>query len=164
MNQQFELMASRGQSKSAPLISPDLMLSFSIHHFGVAVEDISRMAAFYTDSLGYQLATEIIHDPVQGAYVQFLRLPGDTVYLELVQPDRPGSKLNRAVAKGGGLNHICYAVDDIEAARLGLRKRGFFLIAPPVPAVAFKGRRIAWLRGRDQVITELVERGGPGEL
>jgi methylmalonyl-CoA/ethylmalonyl-CoA epimerase len=140
------------------------MSSFSIHHFGVAVEDISRMAAFYAGSLGYELATEMIHDPVQGAYVQFLRLPGDRVYLELVQPDGPDRKLSRAVAKGGGLNHICYAVDDIEAAHMGLRKHGFFLIAPPVPAVAFKGRRIAWLRGKDHVITELVERGRPGEL
>ena len=122
------------------------------------------MAAFYTDSLGYQLATEIIHDPGQGAYVQFLRLPGDRVFLELVQPDGPGSKLSRAVANGGGLNHVCYAVDDIEAARLGMRKHGFFLIAPPVPAVAFKGRRIAWLRGKDQVITELVELGPEHEL
>ena len=139
------------------------MVSFSVHHLGVAADDISRMAAFYTDSLGYQPVTEIIHDPVQGAYVQFFRLPGDSVYLELVQPDGPGSKLSRAVAKGGGLSHVCYAVDDIEAAHLALRKRGFFLIAPPVPAVAFKGRRIAWLRGKDHVITELVERGGQDE-
>jgi len=140
------------------------MLSFSIHHFGVAVDDIGRTAALYVDSLGYELATEIIHDPAQGAYVQFLRLPGDRVYLELVKPDGPGSKLSRAVAQGGGLNHVCYAVDDLEVARQGLRKRGFFLIAAPKPAVAFKGRRIAWLRGKDHVITELVERGPDDEL
>jgi methylmalonyl-CoA/ethylmalonyl-CoA epimerase len=140
------------------------MLSFSIHHFGVAVEDISRTAAFYADSFGYQLATGIIHDSVQEAYVQFLSLPGHTIYLELVQPDGPGTKLSRAVAKGGGLNHVCYATDDIDAACWELRKRGLFLIAAPAPAPAFDGRRIAWLRGKDHVITELVERGRPGEL
>jgi methylmalonyl-CoA/ethylmalonyl-CoA epimerase len=140
------------------------MSSFSIHHIGVTVEDIGRTASLYTNSFGYKLATDIIHDPAQGAYVQFLCLPGDKVYLELVQPDSPGSKLSRALARGGGLNHVCYAVDDIEAAQQGLRKRGFFLIAAPVAAVAFNGRRIAWLRGKDHVIIELVERGGHYEL
>jgi hypothetical protein len=38
------------------------------------------------------------------------------------------------------------------------------IIAAPVPAVAFNGRRIAWLIGRDKLLTELVERGADAEL
>jgi len=45
-----------------------------------------------------------------------------------------------------------------------LRSGGFFLIAAPVPAVAFDGRRIAWLLGRDRSLVELVERGPEGSL
>jgi methylmalonyl-CoA/ethylmalonyl-CoA epimerase len=139
-------------------------LTFSIHHLGVAVQDIEKAAAFYLRCFGYQLASGVIHDPRQEAYVQFLRFPGDRTYLELVQPQGPGSKLSQAIIKGGGLNHVCYATDDIEAACQELRACGLFLIAAPVPAVAFKGRRIAWLIGKDRVITELVERGQEDEL
>ena len=32
------------------------------------------------------------------------------------------------------------------------------VIQEPTPAVAFGGRRIAWLMGDDRVLTELVER------
>ena len=135
-----------------------------MHHVGVAVRDIGEKTDSYVKSLGYKIETEIIHDPLQQAYVQFLRFPGDRVYLELVQPDGPGSKLSQAVAKGGGLHHLCYATDDIEAACRELRAGGMFLISPPVPAVAFKGRRIAWLMGKDRLLTELVERGKEGEL
>ncbi|MGH9433400.1 MAG: VOC family protein [Terriglobia bacterium] len=139
-------------------------MTFSVHHLGVAVQDISQTAAAYVKCFGYQIESAIVHDPLQQAYVQFLRLPGDRVYLELVQPDRSHSKLSQAIAKGGGLNHVCYATDDVDAACKELRARGMFLIAPPAPAVAFKGRRIAWLMGKDRVITELVERGNEDQL
>jgi len=137
---------------------------YSIHHVGVAVKDIRQTAERYVRCFGYRLESEIIHDPQQEAYVQFLRLPDDPVYLELVQPDGPQSKLSQAIARGGGLNHICYATDDIDAACQQLRANGLFLIASPVAAVAFNGRRIAWLVGRDRVVTELVERGRQGQL
>jgi len=134
-----------------------------MHHVGLAVADIKEKAAFYS-TLGYAIETPVIHDPTQQAYVQFLRFPGDRVYLELVQPDGPSAKLTRAVEKGGGLNHVCYSTDDIEEACATLRQRGLMLIAAPVPAVAFNGRRIAWLIGRDKLLTELVERGADTEL
>jgi len=139
-------------------------LLLTTQRIGIAVQDIQESVASYVLRFGYQLESEIIHDPRQGAYVQFLRFPGDRVYLELVQPDGAGSKLNTAIARGGGLNHVCYATDDIEATCEDLRQRGMFLIAAPVPATAFKGRRIAWLMGKDRVITELVERGKEDDL
>lgn len=33
-----------------------------------------------------------------------------------------------------------------------------------VPAVSFKGCRIAWFKGNDRVVIELVERGKEGKL
>jgi hypothetical protein len=73
-------------------------------------------SGFYVWSFGYQLESEIIHDPRLQAYVQFLRFHGDRVYLELVQPDDPSSQLNQVITEGGGLNHVRYATDNIEAA------------------------------------------------
>jgi len=135
----------------------------NLHHAGVLVRDIPEAAARYLE-LGYQLRTEVIHDPLQTAYVQFLKLPGDTAYLELVAPDGPDSKLGNALRKGVGLHHLCYTVVDIEDACGRLSSAGWFLVSPPLPAAAFPGRRIAWLRGADRLLMELLERGAEGEL
>jgi methylmalonyl-CoA/ethylmalonyl-CoA epimerase len=132
-------------------------MQLRLHHVGIAVADVREAAATYISRFGYELKTEVIHDPCQTAYVQFLQLPGDNVYVELVAPDRPDSKLSEAVKRGGGLNHLCYTVEDIDDACRELRASGLLLIQAPVAAVAFAGRRIAWLVGPDRIPTELVE-------
>jgi methylmalonyl-CoA/ethylmalonyl-CoA epimerase len=141
-------------------MAPDLRL----HHVGIVVENIDRAAAEYAIRYGYECRTGAIHDPRQQAHVQFLALPGDAAYLEMVAPDGPDSKLTGALAKGGGLHHLCYSTADIEATCTALRRSGMTLVRHPVPAVAFNGRRIAWLMGRDRHLIELVERGEEGEL
>jgi methylmalonyl-CoA/ethylmalonyl-CoA epimerase len=101
---------------------------------------------------------------VQTAHVQFLQLAGDSSYVEFVAPDRPESKLANALKKGGGVNHVCYATDDILLACRRLEADGMFVIQQPVAAVAFPGRRIAWLMGSDRALTELVEAAREGGL
>lgn len=127
------------------------------------VKKISEAAEFYA-RMGYEVKSPIIHDPIQTAHVQFLKLVADQAYLELVSPDGPDGKLNTALQKGGGLNHICYATEDIQGCCEWFRETGFFWISEPVPAVAFQGRRVAWFRGPDRLQVELVESGREGEL
>jgi catechol 2,3-dioxygenase-like lactoylglutathione lyase family enzyme len=148
---------SLSRDRSAP---PPLRL----HHTGILVREIEPAAARYVRRMGYWLRTEKLHDPVQTAYVQFLALPGERTLLELVAPDGPQSRLANAASKGGGLHHLCYATPDIEASCGDWRASGFFLIRDPTPAVAFRGRRIAWLMSPEHVLLELVEQGREGEL
>jgi methylmalonyl-CoA/ethylmalonyl-CoA epimerase len=136
----------------------------SLHHIGVVVKDISQAAGSFIEQFGYQVQSAVIHDPTQTAYVQFLQLPGDPVYLELVSPDRSDSKLTNALNKGGGLHHMCYSTNDIDTTCRQLRAVGLFLLQAPIPAVAFSGRRIAWLMGQERIPLELVEKGPAGEL
>ena len=140
------------------------MMDLTLHHVGMLVGDISKAAGFYVQHIGYEKKSEVIHDPTQSAYVQFFRLPKEQTYLELVSPDGPESKLSNALKKGGGLNHVCFATVDIEASCTALRAAGAYLVAQPVSAVAFNGRRIAWIMGTDRLLMELVERGPEGEL
>ena len=139
-------------------------MNLTLHHVGYVVAEIEPATEIYVKRYGYEIVTPILHDPVQTAYVQFLRLAGDSAYLEFVAPDSPGSKLARAASKGSVLNHLCYAVDDIEAATRHLRESEMQIITEPVVAAAFAGRRISWLIGMDLLPVELVERGGPGDL
>ena len=130
----------------------------TLHHVGVLVSEVAEAAASYTARFGYEVVGPAVHDPNQTAWVQFLRLPGDTVYLELVAPDGAKGRLNSALEKGGGVHHLCYATEDIEGTCSQLRGQGLFLIHAPESARAFGGRRIAWLMGKDRVLVELVER------
>lgn len=136
-------------------------LKLVLHHVGYAVKEIEPMAALYVARFGYQVASPVIHDPLQTARVQFLRLPGagpGGTYLEFVAPDGPESKLASVVAKGGGLNHLCYTSGPLEVAIAQLEATRMVLISEPKPAVAFGGRRICWLMGQDRSPVELVER------
>ena len=135
-----------------------------LHHVGIVVKEISEATEVYCRRFGYRWKTEVIHDPKQGAYVQFLGLTGDRVFLELVSPDGPASYLWGAVNKSGGVHHVCYAVVDIDASCADLRRKGMSLVRAPETAVAFQGRRIAWLMGRDRALIELVEEGPDGEV
>jgi methylmalonyl-CoA/ethylmalonyl-CoA epimerase len=136
----------------------------TLHHVGYAVKEIAPAAEMYVRCFGYELFTEVIHDPLQTALVQFLRLPGDAAYLELVAPDGPESKLARAVQRRGGLHHLCYASGPLEAMVEHLGNSGMLLFSDPKPAVAFGGRRICWLMGEDALLVELVERRDDADL
>lgn len=136
----------------------------NVHHVGIVVKDIPEVAERYARRYGYLTRSDIMHDPIQTAFVQFLQIPGDPVFIELVSPDREGSKLSNSLAKGGGLNHICYATTNIDEACRQLRSEQMMLLQAPVKAVAFPDRRIAWLMGVDRTPIELVERGLPGDL
>lgn len=135
-----------------------------LHHFGVLVENIEDASRDYVESFGYQIRSETIHDPLQTAYVRFLALPSESTYLELVSPDGSQSKLQNALRQAPGLHHICYATASIELGMEHLNSRGAMVIQPPVPAVAFRNQRIAWLMDRNCILVELVERGTNGEL
>ena len=132
-------------------------MTLRLHHLGMLVPDIAAASEVYQGRFGYERQGEIVHDPVQTAYVQFMRLPNDGTYLEFISPDGPNSKLQSALKKGIGLHHLCYVTDALEEACVDLRARGMTLIQHPVSATAFRGGRIAWLMGRDRILIELVE-------
>lgn len=135
----------------------------SLHHVGYAVREIELASESYRARFDYRECTPIIHDRLQTAFVQFLVLPGDDVYLEFVAPDGPESRLSNAVIKGGGLNHLCYISDRLEDTIDKLVEMGMMLVSQPQPAVAFAGRRICWLVGDDVLPIELVERSHTGD-
>jgi methylmalonyl-CoA/ethylmalonyl-CoA epimerase len=132
-------------------------INLKLHHVGMLVADISATRELYQKRFGYDVYGDIIHDPKQTAYVQFLKLPHDQVWLELVSPDRAESRFSNGLKQGLGLHHLCYATAAIENSCADLRQRGMTLIQGPVNAAAFPGRRIAWLMSRDRLLIELVE-------
>lgn len=113
-----------------------------LHHIGYATKEIGPSTEAYTARFDYEIATGVIHDPLQTAFMQFLHYPGVPIHLEFVAPDGPQSKLAEGAKRGGGLNHLCYTSGSLRTAIAGLEQNGMKLISDPKPAVAFAGRRI----------------------
>ena len=131
-------------------------VQFRLHHIGYLVRDLAE-AEVFRDRFGYAIESDVVEDPVQTALVQLIRQPHSTSLIELVRPTGPESKLTRALAKGGGLHHLCYEVDDMDKACTHLRNQGMLALTAPAPALAFGRRRIAWFMDRGAMLIELLE-------
>ena len=131
------------------------MLSF--HHIGIACRDIERTAAFYT-AMGYT-AAPVVEDPLQHVNVCFLDKDG-APRVELLSPLDDQSPVQRTLDTAGvAPYHMCYEVEDIEAAIARLRSaQRFLLVSGPVAACAMDDRRVAFLYQKNTGLIELVEK------
>ena len=132
-------------------------------HVGVAVADLEKAAADYRALLGYELLSGPFADPIQKVRVCFLgRRDGQVERMpvvELVAPLGDDSPVTRLLAKGGGAYHVAYYVDDVAGWTAAARAKGCVLLGEPAPAVAYSGRRIAWLYLPSRQLVEVIERG-----
>ncbi len=136
-------------------IHGDIPLKF--HHVGIVVESIREAARRYEEFFGLQPLSPVVRDDRQGVNVQFLGGEAAATSVELIEPLPGNSPVRRALEKGGGLNHICFEVTDIEECVRHAGSEGVICVCPPVPAVAFEGRRIAFLYYRGIGLVEFVE-------
>jgi methylmalonyl-CoA epimerase len=126
-----------------------------IAHVGVAVTSITEALAFYRDVLG---VAPHAPDAADGATVVSLPFGGPEV--ELLEPSSPESPIAKFIAKRGpGIHHICYEVDDLDAALARCRDAGYRLV-DEVPRVGAHGRRIAFVhpKATGGILLELTSR------
>ena len=130
----------------------------TLHHVGYVVKSIDEQAAGFVKSLGATWDQQIIHDPLQGAKVTFLRTPGTgDAQIELVEPAGDNSPVSRFLEKGGGLHHLCYEVGDLAEHLKLIRAAGCVVVRAPMPAAAFQQRLIAWAWAREKLLLEFLE-------
>lgn len=132
----------------------------TFHHFGFVVPSIREAAQGFAISLDAEWDHEIYHDPHQSVRVSFLRSkrPEDPL-IELVEPAGDNSPVHGFLKRGGGLHHVCYQVSNLEEQLEKSRSLGLITVRPPLPAVAFGGRRIAWVYTRNKLLIEYLESG-----
>jgi methylmalonyl-CoA/ethylmalonyl-CoA epimerase len=130
----------------------------SLHHVGFVVSSIASAGEGFARALGAEWDGAIVHDPLQQARVTFLRCGPDDPAVELVEPDGAQSPLTSFLSNGGGLHHVCYEVDSLDAQLKASRAAGALLARKPLPAAAFGGRRIAWIYTKQKLLVEYLER------
>ena len=97
-----------------------------IDHVGIVVNSLDETLKTYCDQLGFTLI-ERIAIPEQLVEAAFLDAHNST--LELIAPTDATSGTARFLQnRGEGTHHVCFEVDDIEAALAELRTQGLRLI------------------------------------
>ena len=145
-------------------VGPLLTGKAVLHHLGFVVPSISTVAKGFAASISARWDSRIIHDPIQRVRVSFFT-PVDTrnPVFELIEPASEASPVSNFLRKGGGLHHVCYEIDDLESGLREARGAGLVMVAAPAPAVAFNGRRIAWVCSKEHLLIELLERNGSNQ-
>jgi methylmalonyl-CoA/ethylmalonyl-CoA epimerase len=80
--------------------------------------------------------------------------------VELLEPASPEGPIARFLGKRGpGIHHICYEVDDLDAALARCRAAGYRLV-DEVPRPGAHGRRIAFVhpKATGGILLELTSR------
>ncbi|MEM9200697.1 MAG: VOC family protein [Actinomycetota bacterium] len=132
------------------------MAEIELAHVGYVVKDIERGINRF-EREGAVLTLEATPDPIQGVYVCLLRVDG-AVDIELVSPIEPGSSpVESRLARGGGLDHLCYFVDDVEGALADDEQKGSLIVCPPTYACAFE-RTIGFAQRRTGLVVEYMSR------
>jgi methylmalonyl-CoA epimerase len=134
-------------------------LGFKLRHVGVAVPSLGPTTESLSALFGYRVVSGPFDDPIQKVSVNFLAQSGkDVAEIELIAPLTDDSPIKSMLAKnGGGAYHLCFETADIDQALVHATNNGCIIVSPAVPAVAFNGRRIAWIYTRSRQLFELVE-------
>jgi methylmalonyl-CoA/ethylmalonyl-CoA epimerase len=132
------------------------MSAYKIDHLGVAVTSIDSALDVYR-ALGL---TEEKRELVPTQKVRAAFLPVGESRIELLEPTADDSPVAKFLARRGeGIHHVCFAVEDLEAALAELAGRGFRLIHSQ-PVSGADGKRVAFLHpdAGHGVLIELSER------
>jgi len=131
-----------------------------LNHVGVAVRSLEQALAPYRDGLG--LALQEIEE-VASEQVRVAFLPAGETRIKLLEPTGSESPIARFLEKRGeGVHHLCFEVEDLEAALERMRASGVPLIDQK-PRSGAGGCRVAFVhpRGMAGVLVELLEKPRP---
>ncbi|MCB9682027.1 MAG: methylmalonyl-CoA epimerase [Alphaproteobacteria bacterium] len=128
----------------------------SLDHIAVAVPDLAKAIQRYAEDFGIALQGT---EDVPSAKTSTAFFPIDGTRIELIHPlNGTGPVVKFLEQRGGGLHHLCFRTDDIEADMQRLSAKGYrFLSDTPQPGA--HGTRVAFIhpKSTDGVLIELAE-------
>ena len=119
-----------------------------LNHVAIAVPDLAAAASVYAETLGAEVSAPQPL-PEHGVTVVFVALPNTKI--ELLEPLGEDSPIARFLEKtpAGGMHHLCYEVDDIDAARDRLLAAGSRVLGDGEPKIGAHGKPVLFLHPKD---------------
>ena len=128
-----------------------------LNHVALAVADLSTAIALYRETFG-AVVSEAVEQPTHGVITVFVDLPNTKI--ELLHPLGSESPIRDFLLRHprGGIHHLCYEVEDLEAARERLVSQGMTPLGPP--KIGAHGKLVLFLSPKDccGTLIELEER------
>lgn len=127
----------------------------NLNHVAIAVPDLAAATAKYRDQLGAKVS-EPQDEPDHGVRVVFVELPNTKI--ELLEPLDENSPINGFLAKNpdGGIHHMCFEVDDVDAASAKLSDDGIRVLGGGASKIGAHGKPVIFLHPKDFCAT-LIE-------
>lgn len=125
-----------------------------LHHVGYVVPNMKGGIRRFEDS-GGELVVGPTEDPLLGVICALIRLP-EGADVELVAP-LPGaeSPVTGRLKRGGGLDHLCFWVENLDASLAKEVENDAVLLVPPTYAVTFDST-VAFVQRRSGLVVELM--------
>lgn len=119
-----------------------------LNHVAVAVPDLEAATKVYRDTLGATVS-EPMALPDHGVTTVFVELPNTKI--ELLEPLGEGSPIAKFVEKNrsGGMHHVCYEVDDLDAAIKQVAAEGATILGDGKPKIGAHGKPVVFLKPAD---------------
>lgn len=113
-----------------------------LDHVAILVANTEKALETYRDRLGLPvLLSEVVND---GA-IRLTHLDMGNVHLQLVEPLQASHPLyTQLLQNGGGLHHLCFAVEDVDAAITEITEAGLDM-AQARPHQGVQGKRAAFI-------------------
>lgn len=126
-----------------------------VDHIGYAVKNMEKAISSF-QSLGY-IFEEIVTDEKRGIYICFGN--NGAFRIELISPIKGMESPADGWLKKNGPSpyHICYISDNLEKDIEVLSQQKYQVVIPPDTAIAFGGKRVAFLYNLQQGLLEIVE-------
>jgi len=122
-----------------------------IHHVAIICSDYTRSKRFYTEVLGLTILAEHYRKE-RDSYKLDLSIGGQYV-IELFSFPDPPARVSRPEACG--LRHLAFAVEDIAATVLDLKKKG--VETEPIRVDEFTGKKFTFFSDPDGLPLELYQ-------
>jgi len=125
-----------------------------LHHVGYVVPNMKGGIRRFEDNGGV-LVVGPTEDPLLGVVCALIRLP-EGVDVELVAPlSEAESPITARLQRGGGLDHLCFWVEDLDASLAKELENDAMLLVEPTYAVTFDST-VAFVQRRGGLVVELM--------
>ena len=126
-----------------------------LNHVAIAVPDLETASKLYKENFGANVSTP--EDlPEHGVTTVFVNLPNTKI--QLLHPLGENSPITKFLEKNpdGGMHHLCYEVEDIEASAQSLTDAGMRILGDGKPKIGAHGKPVIFLHPKDGIGT-LIE-------
>ena len=121
-----------------------------LNHVAIVAPDLAAAAALYRDTFGAKVSAPL-DLPEHGVTTIFVELPNTKI--ELLHPLGEHSPIAKFLRENpaGAVHHLCYEVDDIEAASRWLAGRGMRILGDGKPKIGAHGKPVLFLHPKDSI-------------